>query len=244
MKSKVSLWWGRIGCLGALLLVCAVLYPVIVSLRRYARLGSCAGNLKQIGVGLLAYSQDNDGLLPPVDRPLRHATWKTDIMPYVHNKAVFLCPEQSSSILGKDGLAISYAVNTAGVGRTSGDRGPFAPSRKPVNLNRLLSPEQVIAVCEVQNTTSPGFDIDDPFFGPRRQVLYAGHNGGSNYLFLDGHTRMRRPLETASGNAAGTVGGGPMHLTNMWYLDCSKPLSDNGMRILAKTEKVFGGAGH
>jgi prepilin-type processing-associated H-X9-DG protein len=161
-------------------------------------------------------------------------------MPYIKMKSCFLCPERSNSGIGNDGLPISYAANTAGVGRTTRNRGPFAPSSKPIKLDDMPTPEQVIAICEVQNTTSPGFDIDDPFFGPCRQVLFAGHATRSNYVLLDGHAiSVLRPLDTIPGSAERSTDA-----VNAWYLDGSKPLSDNGMRILEKTEKVFGGAGH
>lgn len=240
MDRKISPWWGRIGCWGAALVIFSPFYLQFFNMRREADTAGCLSNLKQIGMGLQQYALDNDGMLPAVDRPALHATWKTDIMPYVKRKSCFLCPARSGSGLCSDGLPISYAANTAGVGRKTENRGPFAPSRKPFKLNDVSTPDQVIAICEVQNTTSPGFDIDDPFFGPGRQVLFAGHVTRSNFLLLDGHaTSVFRPSETVPPGVTGSSDS-----INMWYLDGSKPLSDNGMRILAKTEKVFGGEGH
>lgn len=196
----------------------------------------CMVHLKQIGLGMALYAQDNDGMLPRVDRPASGATWKTDIMPYIKSREVFACPARKLSAADRNGLPISYAVNTAGVGRTDGKRGPFAPSRKPVNIDHIANASQVIAICEVQKTSSPGFDIDDPFFGPRRQVLYAAGDGLSNVVFLDGHAKRIKPLDTAHGQV--DEGG---KLTNMWYLDGSQALSENGKRILATTKDAFDG---
>ena len=190
--------------------------------------------MKQLGLGILQYAQDYDGKLPTVNYPGTGATWKTEIMPYVKSEAMFKCRSRKDDTKGKDGLPISYAVNTTGVGRVKGNRGPFAPSAKPIDLNHFSNAAQVIALCEVTRTTSPGFDIDDPFFGPSRQVLYDGHDSSSNFLFLDGHAKVFRPLDTAHG--AITAGA---EETTMWYVDGSKPLSNNGLRILSATEIAF-----
>lgn len=214
----------------------AVVSQVFKVVLRKAHQVSCLASLKHLGLGISQYAQDNDGALPAVDRPALGATWKTDIMPYVKSEGVFRCPSRSDEAMDNERLPISYAVNTAGVGRTDGKRGLFAPSRKPVNVDHIRNASEIIAVCEVQKTSSPGFDIDDPFFGPRRQVLYAGHDGLINIVFLDGHARSVLPMNTAHSQ---TVEGGK--LTNMWYIDGSKPLSDNGMRILAKTMDAFDG---
>jgi prepilin-type processing-associated H-X9-DG protein len=182
----------------------------------------------------MQYSQDSDGMLPAVDCPARRATWKTDLMPYTKAKAVFLCPARKDDTAGPDGFPISYAVNTAGVGRATGNRGPFAPSSRPVDNDHVTGASQVIAFCEVQKTASPGFDIDDPFFGPRRQVLFAGHRRKSNFLFLDGHARTLPPAQTIAGTAED---GSPT--LNLWYLDGAKPLSANGQQILSATDRAF-----
>ena len=225
----------------AIIIVCILTVPLYYFMRAGLRANqamyagiTCVMQLKNVGRGMSQYAQDNDGMLPAVNRPAVGATWKTDIMPYVQFKPAFACPAREWSTLDKNGLPISYAVNTAGVGRTTGNRGPFAPSSKPINVNRFANAAQVIAVCEVQNTSSPGFDIDDPFFGPKRQVLFAAYHGLTNVLYLDGHANSLLPHETAHGSARYDL-----RPTNMWYIDGAKPLSANGAQILAATEAAF-----
>lgn len=225
----------------AIFLVCVLTVPLYFFMRAGLRANtamyagvSCVSHLKQIGLGLEQYAQDYDGALPAVDRPAAGATWKTDIMPYVQSKLAFACPARERNTLDKNGLPISYAVNTTGVGRTTGNRGPFAPSSRLINVNRFANAEEVIAVCEVQNTSSPGFDIDDPFFGPKRHVLFTHYHGLTNVLFVDGHARRFQPIDTAQGSPRQDN-----HETNMWYIDGAKPLSNNGLRILTAMESSF-----
>jgi len=235
MAWKISPVWGRVGCAGLLVAAAwGIFYPVFDTVRNRARQLVCHGNMKQLMLGILQYAQDYDGKLPAVNRDEASVTWKTEIMPYVKSESVFMCRSRKDDIKGKDGLSISYAVNTTGVGRTDGKRGPFAPSTKTINLNHFSNAAQIIAFCEVTRTTSPGFDVDDPFFGPSRQVLYAGHEGWSSFAFLDGHVKSIAPLDTAHG--AVTNGASE---TTMWYIDGSKPLSNNGLRILSSTENAF-----
>jgi prepilin-type N-terminal cleavage/methylation domain-containing protein len=46
-------------------LLAAILFPVFARARENARRASCQSNLKQIGLGILQYTQDYDEMLPP-----------------------------------------------------------------------------------------------------------------------------------------------------------------------------------
>jgi len=45
-------------------ILAAILFPVFAQAREKARAISCTSNLKQIGLGLLQYTQDNDEQFP------------------------------------------------------------------------------------------------------------------------------------------------------------------------------------
>lgn len=234
-----------VGCGGAVALVVAVLfiYPAMKAAKTSSRHDTCFANMKQLGSALQQYEGDYDGLLPPVrsDRtvstaiadtadggaPPSKSTWRSALVTYVLSDKAFACEDRDQAVTkGPDGFATSYAVNTAGSAKRGTSRGPFAPSAKPLNAARAPSPANVIAICEVQNTDSPAFDIDDPHFGPAPQILYAGHGGKSNDVFLDGHAAALAPADTAA-------------KANFWYVDGS-PLSPAGQATLKATEQVFG----
>jgi prepilin-type N-terminal cleavage/methylation domain-containing protein len=46
-------------------ILAAILFPVFARARENARRSSCQSNLKQIGLGVLQYTQDYDETLPP-----------------------------------------------------------------------------------------------------------------------------------------------------------------------------------
>jgi prepilin-type N-terminal cleavage/methylation domain-containing protein/prepilin-type processing-associated H-X9-DG protein len=90
-------------------ILAALLFPVFAHAREKARQTSCLSNLKQLGAGMLMYSEDNDGLFPPaVAHPSRQMTniyemsWMALMQPYVKNLGVFICP--SSGHLSQDYL--------------------------------------------------------------------------------------------------------------------------------------------
>ena len=45
-------------------ILAALLFPVFARVRENARRASCQSNLKQLGLGVLQYAQDNDDLWP------------------------------------------------------------------------------------------------------------------------------------------------------------------------------------
>jgi len=83
-------------------ILAAILFPVFAQAREKARAISCASNLKQLGLGLIQYSQDYDEQLPPawigypeVGFP-GTARWMDVIQPYVKNTQVYTCPDSAT----------------------------------------------------------------------------------------------------------------------------------------------------
>jgi prepilin-type N-terminal cleavage/methylation domain-containing protein/prepilin-type processing-associated H-X9-DG protein len=80
-------------------ILAAILFPVFARARENARRAACQSNLKQIGLGVMQYTQDYDELLP------RHfyagnsvdvdPKWVDVIQPYVKSTQLFTCPSDS-----------------------------------------------------------------------------------------------------------------------------------------------------
>jgi len=90
-------------------ILAAILFPVFARARENARRASCQSNMKQIGLGLLQYTQDNDEATPLVlvgvnDRngseQYSGYLWMDEIYPYVKSEQIFNCP--SMAIPGSD----------------------------------------------------------------------------------------------------------------------------------------------
>ena len=85
-------------------LLAAILFPVFARARENARKSSCQNNLKQIGLGLLQYTQDYDeftcpGWAGPVGYGAsggQAVKWMDMVYPYVKSTQVFNCPSAAS----------------------------------------------------------------------------------------------------------------------------------------------------
>ena len=84
-------------------ILASILFPVFARARENARRASCQSNLKQIGLGLLQYSQDYDERMidawrGPSNGPsdaTNNYKWMDAVFPYVKSEQVFNCPSQT-----------------------------------------------------------------------------------------------------------------------------------------------------
>ena len=96
-------------------ILAAILFPVFAQAREKARQTSCLSNIKQIGLGLLMYTQDYDEQFPRADYTLpagtpsplnpaasggfagriNHYKWQTWVLPYIKNTQIFFCPSRT-----------------------------------------------------------------------------------------------------------------------------------------------------
>ena len=92
-------------------ILAAILFPVFARARENARRASCMSNLKQIGLGLLQYSQDYDEQMPleffgdsndisGYGLPTKRYKWMDATYPYVKSEQIFDCPSDTFGMLG------------------------------------------------------------------------------------------------------------------------------------------------
>ena len=216
-------------------ILAAILFPVFARARENGRRASCQSNLKQIGLGLLQYSQDYDEILvadwysdnttdgPGATYPPGAAKtsykWADAAFPYIKSEQVFTCP----SATGTSATPYVYYRNIpAGSSRPLNELGSYTivhgygvsdatrtpPVSHPIaTLNRLVNLSQ----AATPTTTVWVVDGDGDFY---TQVSPAGtldnnprdrHLETINVLWLDGHVKAVK-LETLNRqNAAGVV---------------------------------------
>lgn len=242
MKTRGFTLWELLFVIALVAIIAAILFPVFAKVHPSHRLISCASNEKQLGLAILQYVQDNDENFPNIaDKPGGTTTWRTAIFPYIKSKWLYQCPDKQDKDIGPDGFNRSYAANYSGNyngGTIDQGRGAFAGSgSKPISWNGLKTPALLIVLCEVNSSNAPEFNIDDALrFGLAKHILWAGHNGGGNYLFADGHVKYLKPNNT--NYDANDLKGHRRHW-NLWYRDHTKPLSANGLAVLRETQARF-----
>jgi prepilin-type N-terminal cleavage/methylation domain-containing protein/prepilin-type processing-associated H-X9-DG protein len=119
-------------------LLAAILFPAFRGARESARRASCASNLKQVGLGIMQYSQDYDERLPGAvsnaagsgqlggwayytsyDTSTYTANFdmgKGSIYPYVKSTQIFVCPSDTAGRLSGNSYALNSCTMTADAG--------------------------------------------------------------------------------------------------------------------------------
>lgn len=93
-------------------ILAAILFPVFARARENARRVSCVSNTKQIGIGLMQYTQDYDEQLVINDvAGVGAPYWSDNLQPYIKSYQVMVCPS--------DTTPWTYTLNNAAVSPTN-----------------------------------------------------------------------------------------------------------------------------
>lgn len=196
-------------------LLAAILFPVFMKIRENARRASCASNMRQIGLALRLYSDDQDGRYPMGQVPLSVYPWwgypvRTGLAQYMRSVELWKCPSNltnryynTSSNPAGDGLPCSYGFNSY----SGGSRGPFNGST-PMLSRRIARPAEVATFVENAwsvNANPSTSNYPPAFYDPWywQYFLYVGHLGTTNVLYADGHVKAIKPLQLLSRNDGG-----------------------------------------
>ena len=122
-------------------ILAAILFPVFARARENARRSSCQSNLKQIGLGLLQYSQDYDETVPRSAYIGYYGQsgdgsykWMDAIYPYVKSEQIFVCPSDSTlngaSLDSSPPTSVSYKYHPGVTKWHANARTPHKKSKK------------------------------------------------------------------------------------------------------------------
>lgn len=128
MKRKAFTLIELLVVIAIITILSAILFPVFARARENARRSSCMSNLKQMGIALMMYVQDNDegfplaivrkatrgaGVTPPPGKEWSNGYWywPQSINAYHKSTGVFLCPSASKTAYAYRGNSGNYGVN-------------------------------------------------------------------------------------------------------------------------------------
>ncbi len=194
-------------------ILAGLLFPVFAKARDKARQTSCFNNEKQIGMALRQYLDDWDGGLPGYhhnEDPTR-GYFRLLLQPYLKSEEVWVCPSDSCPsgaymIRDSNGQLRrerrSYLPNAQVIGpgdSQSGGQG-LAPDRGAEAETEIVEPSQTIAIAE-KRTGWADWHLDFPQdvlppYGGEHSLEKQRHNGGSNYIFADGHVKWMTFAQT------------------------------------------------
>ncbi|MDF2440635.1 MAG: hypothetical protein JWN98_1619, partial [Abditibacteriota bacterium] len=146
-------------------ILAAILFPVFARARENARRTSCQSNLKQIGLGIMQYTQDYDERMPARYTGNETQSWRRVIYPYVKSTQLFACSSNPRNAVrnnrdsnaaniapGDPVFTISYAANGHNdTNTTSGPTGGTAPmiANNGASIAQLVDVSRTILVTEI-----------------------------------------------------------------------------------------------
>ncbi len=196
-------------------ILAAILFPVFARARENARRASCLSNLKQIGLGIMQYTQDYDERYPfatsgpwggpydwscPAGSPCaaftssdgspggHFKTWMDHIHPYIKSTQLFMCPSVGQ------GLDPSYGYNSAisGVGCDKYGTCTTWPPVSAIALTQVSRPADTLLALDLNDAghlySHPGLHIALANSTAARKRVQPHFDGG-NILFADGHAK-------------------------------------------------------
>lgn len=189
-------------------ILAAILFPVFARARAKARQTACMANLKQLGLSFEMYAQDHDEMLPiwgygnkdePENGPAQgFYSWDTVLEPYLKNQQILKCPDNPYDREARGYAMTRYTGDLYGVdiamhmAMTPLPAETVLLGEKGDKLPGQLGDAAMEAFFQSHNA---GEDVKKDMF----------HNGGKNFLFLDGHVKWHKE---SSGPFTATYGQG------------------------------------
>ncbi len=183
--------------------------------------------MKQIGTGLMMYTQDYDETLPQqtgdfgnfLNTPAAQPNWPKNILPYTKNTQIYRCPSTSLAPAANAALTlISYQGNGAVISETG-----LSLAAVPAPADIIFCQENFYAQSVAYNRPNRisalgvrpalyrSWDLTDcrpqSSDSPRTAAMPAcgeqytsRHNGGGNLAYLDGHAKWKKVTNLRSGD--------------------------------------------
>ena len=170
-----------------------IAYPVYTGILERGKVTKDMSNLRQMGIGLQTYLNDNDQVLPA------STTWPGTIVPpvsglypkYISGRGVFLSAFDPRALLETDAANISYSINANMYAGPPGINRNMTSVVSP-SSTILMAPNYPSATGDPTNVASwPGVATNAPNLTPGGGGETKGtHSNGTriNALFCDYHT--------------------------------------------------------
>ena len=190
-------------------ILAAILFPVFARARENARRASCQSNLKQIGLGILQYTQDYDEAFPlsvvSVNAPVGTdpVGWADAIQPYLKSTQIYQCPSEPNPPVTNPASAgyTDYWMN-----KNAGDGDQRLPSLNNPTLTIMFGDSYSTGGALANSTArfrSNGCNGAGAAGSTRYDPVCTGgaglatnlggggitHLEGANYAFADGHVK-------------------------------------------------------
>lgn len=179
-------------------ILAAILFPVFARARENARRASCQSNLKQIGLGIMQYTQDYDERYPlrwsvaSPSTPCALHGWAYNIQPYIKSTQILQCPSEP---LPPYQYECGVTIGSSGSGYTDywGNQNIMMNDSYGRAQSALTYPSNTVLVFDFYNANSDNGAFGGQEWGAGGMVQLTRHLEGANYAFADGHVKWFKP---------------------------------------------------
>ena len=184
-------------------ILAAMLLPALATAKQKAQTTQCNSNLRQVGIGMIMYSDESEGRCPisggsipwnQVDPMTRTTSWMQQLIAQVATTNIYHCPTDRKWLF-------SYF---------NGARAAFieANTDAPVNTRKIMYPTAFVVSGDTgwdEATLGSPDDADKDDYtqncvgGPangKPYELWQVHSLGQNILFADGHAKWFKGYDT------------------------------------------------
>ena len=197
-------------------ILASMLLPALAKAKEAGKRIQCLNNMRQLGLALMMYTDDNEGRLPPRTHPHR---WPSRLLAYMGiapadngitpantnaEYRILICPSDSGPASGNNFGGAQYPADLAPrsyiynswndffyehYGRNSNWRQLARDNDFSISENDIGAPADTIVLAEKAARVTHwylDYDYNEDINGILEQ---SRHNGGANYTFADGSAR-------------------------------------------------------
>jgi prepilin-type N-terminal cleavage/methylation domain-containing protein/prepilin-type processing-associated H-X9-DG protein len=181
-------------------MLAAILFPVFGRARENARRSSCQSNLKQIGLGIIQYTQDYDEFFPLTGTVNLNYSVFSSIQPYIKSVQLLQCPSETTapnSDATTNGYSDYFFNRELGVVATPTNQAKLVNTSLTIMAgdSDSASAANRTGGCAVSKTT---LVTGCTTAGLAQMPAYNRHLEGVNLLFTDGHIKWRKLSQTGA----------------------------------------------
>ena len=201
-------------------ILAAILFPVFAQAREKARETACMSNMRQIGMAVRMYVQDNEeafpvfqayNTIPPPNMP-GHKGVEDELKPYTKSRDLFRCPDDTGSPYQKaavpaasnyrDAYGSSYHFTRACYTIVPGPDGSYendAPISNPPTVSTVVTDAMFQFPAEtriMRDEMFPWFSSDKDvanqygYVGGSPDYYQQWHPRGGSFVYADGHSKF------------------------------------------------------